>query len=741
MTDVITGVLQTLAGPPFAVAQGEWDEARAQASGYAKHDAVSWNGRLWISRLDSNSVEPAVDEDGTPTAPTALAWTMQWDPTDALNQASDDLVSQASVSASVAAAAASTATTNAGLATTAATNTAADRVQTGLDRTQTGQDRAAIATAASNAAAAAAAAAVSEATALQAATNQGFIADTLTQLNTNTTALLGSVIADGANNGTYARSTRNNPATSWVKVSDVTITSLDSRAVALETMLQKPLGPDSVAFVDESGNTGLSFDVARINHPDTNAMRDVVDVLRPLKDVLQDADYSDDGLALTDEQGNLLAFFGVDRLNHPDTNTMRSDIAELKQQVSRGTQVADPQWRSIAAISQIVHLILYGQSLANGTFGIPIITPLINGAAKFVGGARPQDAGTTVPAQYGSLVTYGETVSPDITIGETPMGGCIQMIMQLLDQFDGVSLADLGQTILGSVPAEGGKNISQLSPGTTYFTRVLDNITYGKARSDEYPESYGVSAMLWAQGEADYRDNTARDVYVSRVNAMIAAAQAQAVSVTGLNIPLPFITYQTSTHLHYSRTVPLIALAQLDLCAQDYVLLATPTYFLPFYTDGLHLVSRGYKHLGAYFGWRVWQWLFHQQKPQVLMPDPANATRYGNTVNLPFTLGAGLKLVLDTGTIGNPGNYGFSAVNSSGAGMTVTDVSLVGNRVQIRFSTSAPSGMKIRYAWIGDSNKGVGNLRDNNGDFLIFDPENLVLPMHNWAPIFEVEIS
>ncbi|WP_188612376.1 SGNH/GDSL hydrolase family protein [Chelatococcus reniformis] len=76
-------------------------------------------------------------------------------------------------------------------------------------------------------------------TATSAAAGNGVICNTLDELEENTTALIGQVIADpvGTNNGTYARTTPDNPATPWIQVSTATVTALDARLSPMEIVV------------------------------------------------------------------------------------------------------------------------------------------------------------------------------------------------------------------------------------------------------------------------------------------------------------------------------------------------------------------------------------------------------------------------------------------------------------------------------------------------------------------------
>ncbi|MGU5937300.1 hypothetical protein ACV1E3_26835, partial [Klebsiella pneumoniae] len=116
-------------------------------------------------------------------------------------------------------------------------------------------------------------------------------------------------------------------------------------------------------------------------------------------------------------------------------------------------------------LSDIIHILSFGQSLSTGVNGTPVqtIDELYN-AVKFNGGVRAQDGGEDPAITHASFLPYTETIQDtgNGTGYETPVAGCIKMIYDLTVQENhGFSLSDMA--ILGSAPGQGGKTIGQLS--------------------------------------------------------------------------------------------------------------------------------------------------------------------------------------------------------------------------------------------------------------------------------------
>jgi hypothetical protein len=103
-----------------------------------------------------------------------------------------------------------------------------------------------------------------------------------------------------------------------------------------------------------------------------------------------------------------------------------------------------------------------------------------------------------------------------------------------------------------------------------------------------------------------------------------------------------------------------------------------------------------------------------------------------------------MPLVFDTVRVADPGGFGFTAKNSAGTVIKINKVEIVsGNTVKIKCA-NPPSF--ISYAINGNAKKAGrllgprGCLRDSQGNTIIFDPEGTNWPLHNWTPIFELNL-
>lgn len=508
--------------------------------------------------------------------------------------------------------------------------------------------------------------------------------------------------------------------------------------------LGSAVGNDGLIITDSSGNILFRITPTQIFHPVIQTMQSSIAANAGGANI---SVAPGNGLSITDAAGYLLAEITPAKVNHPDINDIRARLTNVE-----AGKIND--YSNTIVNAELVHIISYGQSLSTGDSGYPLLTTTaLPYAYKFSGGVRPQDAESGTDNNLGlspatlytaPLLPFTEQFVSGGREYETPLGGCLQMIAQLLQAENGLDLTAANQSFLGSAPGRGGVNIDTLSKPQALFNRLVDNITYGKTRATEMSKTYELAALMWLQGEADYQTGTSRSGYALKLRQLRSDIEAAMQTATGLTgRPLPMVTYQTATHIFYGKKPPVIAQAQLDVSADKYVAMAAPCYFVPFNTDAaagsVHLTSTGYKWLGAYMGLAIKRWIYDGTKINPLTPTAIQ--NFGNgVIVLSFAVSGNQKLVLDTTTVPNPGNYGFTATDSNGTTVAISSVTLVG-RNAIRITCANNTVKSIQYAWIGDSIKGFGNLRDNSGDTLIFDPPGINKPMHRWAPIFDVAIA
>ena len=394
---------------------------------------------------------------------------------------------------------------------------------------------------------------------------------------------------------------------------------------------------------------------------------------------------------------------------------------------------------------EIQHLIAYGQSLSVGAFAVPAITTSSrHDSLKFSGGVRPGDGGSKAATIYGGLAPLTETTFGNY--GETPVAGALEQINDLIQTENSVSPADTPQQYLGSSAGVGGLTLAQLSKGSAPYAGLLDHIYYGKLNAGCLRKNYSPRAVLWMQGESDYAAGTTQSDYAAQLQILQQDIEQDAARLAGTGpAPVPLISFQTSSHIANGSATPAIALAQWQASQESgRVILAAPGYQFD-YAGRLHLTAASSKWLGAYLGIAYKRIAIDGQSWRPLEPvsvSLATPLQIRARFHVPQP-----PLALDTSAVSNPGNFGFSLVNSSGAAIAISGVSLsAADEVTISTSLPVTGGATLRYAFDGSDQSGHdsgprGNLRDSQGDALVFDPGGIAKPMHNWCVIFEMPVT
>ncbi|HBY4210999.1 TPA: hypothetical protein MIT91_20190 [Klebsiella pneumoniae] len=401
-------------------------------------------------------------------------------------------------------------------------------------------------------------------------------------------------------------------------------------------------------------------------------------------------------------------------------------------------------------LTDVNHIIGFGQSLMAGINSMPLQTiTAIPNAYRFNGGVRAQEGSGTSAENHASLLPYIETThdTGDGVGYETPLGGAITAIFDRLSaEADGYASGDV--KILCSVPAQGSKTIAQLrqNPGL-YMQRIIDDMTYGKARANELGLTYSPHAMIYMGNESDQTAGTTEEVYLDSFDKMIAAVNGFASDVTGKTESLPWFIYQFNSWKNRTpnTSYPTIPLALLKLArTRDDVRLVQPMYMYDYY-DTAHLLGLDSKICGYRFGLAIEQEMLTGKKFEPLWAQ--DVSLQGGIANIWYDPVG--KLVMDTSIVTDPGNYGVSAIDPSGNALSLTEVSVHLNRLRVRASGGIPAGSKIRLGFTGGTTGTLPSrtngprccLRDSQGDTIKFDPNGVAYRMDNYAIVEEITLN
>lgn len=396
----------------------------------------------------------------------------------------------------------------------------------------------------------------------------------------------------------------------------------------------------------------------------------------------------------------------------------------------------------------IVHFEIFGQSLSQGAYSSPIQTTTQKfDNIMFVGGIRPQHPSYNVPNFFGSFIPLVEAKDISGYVGyETPCGGATDCVKQLINDENGIVYTQQKYQLLGSACGEGGMSLASLS--TTYLNNNLKPaITNAFNLAQAQDLTYGMPLMGWVQGEEDNKPGVGTTIqqYKDGLQNLIGLVDAHLKTLNSDLALDGLITTQLCSFKTSGRTEPHIELAiyQAATEASSNVYLACPLYIFD-YADGYHINGVSSNWMGAYIG------LVHKR---VLVDGedwkpvhPISSVRQGKIAEIRFHVPV-QPLVFDTTHVALNTNYGFTLVDSANNPLSISSVAITqGDTVKIVAVDPIPAGAKLRYAWTPSAqpNRSTGprgNLRDSQGNDLIFDPEGINKPLHNWCPIFEYVIN
>jgi hypothetical protein len=318
------------------------------------------------------------------------------------------------------------------------------------------------------------------------------------------------------------------------------------------------------------------------------------------------------------------------------------------------------------------------------------------------------------------------------TRGEFVGLGGLGGLKALITDENGVLYTDNDFQLVTANNALSGQRLDQVNKGTAPYTQLMSqiqslvNLANGR--------SVTVQGMILTLGVNDGDYGTSRADYRDGLIQLANDLNADARAITGQwNSPIVFAS-QTSS------TVWDIRLATLDAAnISDLIVLTTPMYHLSYY-DGTHIDAAGSRLLGLHDSVAMKRTLVDRKAFEPL--QPVQSAVRSTIIDLFFATD---NLVLDTTLVPLQPNYGFTVVDGSGSGQTISSVSIIApNRVRIVCASAIGTDWKVRYGDQGFAvpsggtstnytSGGAGNLRDSQGDTIVLDGH----PIHNWCVAFE----
>lgn len=437
---------------------------------------------------------------------------------------------------------------------------------------------------------------------------------------------------------------------------------------------------------------------------------------------------------LTDDDGNIVLLVDSNgNIRFKELDIINKKLSGLSQTV---IDSATPDK------SDLMHVFSYGQSLSRGTTSLPVFstTQPYNNVMLASGIKVRSDSSSYDPSGFIPLVEQAQG-----TEGETPTAATVNHFVDIRDaKGDNTNYWHF----IGSATGAGGKTVSQLSKGSSYYQSTLDHTQDSYDLAVAQNKTYSVFGITWTQGESDYSSKTTKEAYKTGTATLYQDLLTDLKAITQQTHDFSFISYQVAAHRRHSANtaepIPMpIALAQLEMAEEnEYYVLATPIYHLQTGSDDLHLTTAGSYMLGRYYAKALEYTKYHTDKWQPL--KPINFKQQGNLLSIKFNK-SGLEI--DTALVSETHNLGFDIWVNNAVVDIITSVKVTDtNKVSIVTSQAIPSGAILSYGRGRDGDPKLanptqgprGNVRDSEGYLDNYkDINGNTAYMHNWLVMFE----
>ncbi|BEO70508.1 hypothetical protein SMQE32_13270 [Serratia marcescens] len=569
---------------------------------------------------------------------------------------------------------------------------------------------------------------------------------------------------------------RNNGA-SAVRVAEIASQSAVERLLMNAGILTESDPDYAIEFVD--GLLRRAVGVANNGRLEANAGMNISGV--PITELPEDSDYC---VLFRDARDRVA--FGIGKTGFIEVNGMRVsvtdgdnlvEIVDSFQRVAGGIDSNGVIFSntdstnglnskdSFMLFAELIHLFIYGQSLSNGAFGIPVLNTPVSNALMFNTGVRSngKNPSSLVPLKESVTDTSGETIASGLAHGFVAHSGGMYD-RQLIFNAAGVN----------------GINIEGLMKGTGNYAQAVSQFNFTAQQAKLSGIEYSQDFMLFMQGETNMANGTPAASYKSMQTQLHADFDADTAQLRSSGTNLVMLTYQTSSHGYYVGTPQnppeMIALAQLELAlTHPNIDMWGPTYMgLP----GNHISGQGNVHHNNH-GYRI-QGLYAakaiRHRIRTRTADKPNGEKYlpvhaisaqkinDTTVMVklftyhpPFVIDATLVSELADG------NHGVELHDDTGR-LAIAAVEIVGGtNLKISSESTIGSGAFVAFAWTPEnrgeiSNPGSGPRyaswffgRETGVRTTIHDsdPETTNLlneygkpyPLHNYLPIQKIYLS
>lgn len=416
----------------------------------------------------------------------------------------------------------------------------------------------------------------------------------------------------------------------------------------------------------------------------------------------------------------------------------------------------DASTSPIGHLKKVSFILVYGQSLGNGSDSVGISNSPLYYPLRMLNGYNPSSLGDK---------TFQHLVCPASSF-EYPDRGCGEMFVEAIAKENNLSAYSNeweNHLIVFANCAAGSNTIAQLT--TERYSYVETAITNVKSLCDELGYTMEAPAWVWNQGEQDVKAQMSSSDYKTALLALQDKYCNSLQTIAGITKRPKCVIYQPACQCLYSQTYnyanPYLEFmnAYVDLLKDNNEFIASaPVYIFDMSDSGgrfIHLNARSYKMLGAYAGYAIKKAVI--DKINVKGVIPLTITVSGTTITIKYNvpcppLKFDTEWVKETPLVNGVHTYGFNVVKSDDTEL-ISSVSVFDDTVTI-VCTESPIGAKLRYGLNGDRIKivasdywgvdgriygGRGNLRDSQGDYVQKQIREFrqTMRLDNWAYCFE----
>lgn len=408
-----------------------------------------------------------------------------------------------------------------------------------------------------------------------------------------------------------------------------------------------------------------------------------------------------------------------------------------------------------ASLTKLMILPNYGQSLSNGTNarGVYTTSAIAMGRALMSNaGPRPVLGGlgygtvadTSWDHQYldentaltddrmTTLTDLVEQYKPSEGIGETQMSGQVYWLAKT-----GNVEATTG-FISGSLGV-GGCPIALLQKGGSQaYTNLILWIERQVAHARWLGLTPEIPGILFDQGESNWNSST----WLADVLTLQDNLNTDIQAIMGDTIVRPLIIWQPSSWTKFSvANAPATALAMVT-AAMTYptrIRLIGPQYWCSyFYTDGVHMLARGYRLCGEYGG----RELLALRNSTASGAFYATAATYSSGV---LTVTMNRAVTLDTTLVSDPGQYGLDLLAADGTtNIALSSISVSGSTITATPATAPTVGAKVgiaRLSTVGNAAGPTTGLRSCFRDASTDLAGDGTTHLYNWACHQQIALS